>query len=106
MLLIIAMPVVFPVPPVPMIAPIMGALIPHVITPIVGLEHRSSMGAGESACLLLYDDTVKCLVHPDDASGGTYARHGARAHGSLYVVVLSRQEHSVSDVRGGHLDMT
>jgi hypothetical protein len=66
------------------------------------LEHRSSMGAVEasSACLLLCDDTVKCLVHPDDASGGTYARHCARAQGSLYAVVFSRQKHSVSDVRG------
>jgi hypothetical protein len=35
-LLIIVMTMVFPVPPVPMIAPIVGALIPYVIAPVVG----------------------------------------------------------------------
>jgi hypothetical protein len=35
-LLIIVMTVVFPVPPVPMIASIVGVLIPYVIAPVVG----------------------------------------------------------------------
>jgi len=34
--------------------------------------------------LLLLDDTGKCPVQPEDASGGTYTRHCARVQDPLY----------------------
>jgi hypothetical protein len=43
-----------------------------------------------SAGLLLFDDIVQCPVQPGDASGGTDARHYARAPSPLYALSCSR----------------